>query len=207
MATKHSFFLLITPFHVGFCEHFILSSRRTKGALSVPSAIPRHNVERNGKGSMRPYPVHDLEYAKEDSNNVLDKHIGLITMSKLQRSCLPVIIITTEEAASAHINVLLFLFLFLLLLLLLLSRSSSSSASSRGSSASSGNGDKLLKSLLDHFLDVLSLEVSQELLDLLVLSLSADGFKNALDVIGLDIKHGVLSRTVGFSFPPRTSMR
>ena len=121
-------------------------------------------------------------------------------MSKLQLSCLPVIIITAEEAASAHVHILLFLLLFLLLLLLLL-------LLSRSSSTARGNGDKLLKSLLDHLLDVLSLEVGQELLDLLVLSLSADGFKNGLDVIGLGVRHGPSSRTVGFSFPPRTSMR
>ena len=123
-------------------------------------------------------------------------------MSKLQLSCLPVIIITAEEAASAHVHILLFLLLFLLLLL-----SRSSSTGSGGSSTSSGNGDKLLESLLDHLLDVLSLEVGQELLDLLVLSLSTDGFKNGLDVLSLGVRHGPSSRTVGFSFPPRTSMR
>ena len=128
-------------------------------------------------------------------------------MSKLQLSCLPVIIITTEEAASAHVHILLFLLLFLLLLLLLLLLSGGSSTSSGGSSTSSGNGDKLLESLLDHLLDVLSLEVGQELLDLLVLSLSTDGFKNGLDVLSLGVRHGPSSRTVGFSFPPRTSMR
>ena len=97
---------------------------------------------------------------------------------------LPVIIITTEETASAHVHIFLLLFLFLLLLLLLLSGSSGTS-SGRGGSTSSGNGDKLLKSLLDHLLDVLSLEVGKELLNLLVLSFSTDGLKNALDVLSL----------------------
>ena len=97
---------------------------------------------------------------------------------------LPVIIITTEETASAHVHIFLLLFLFLLLLLLLLSGSSRTS-SGRGDSTSSGNGDKLLKSLLDHLLDVLSLEVGKELLNLLVLGFSTDGFKNGLDVLSL----------------------
>ena len=109
-------------------------------------------------------------------------------MSKLQLSCLPVIIITTEETASAHVDVLLLFLLLFLLLLLLLLLSGGSSTGSGGSSTSSGNGDKLLESLLDHLLDVLSLEVGQELLDLLVLSLSTDGFKNGLDVLSLSPK-------------------
>ena len=98
---------------------------------------------------------------------------------------LPVVVVTTEETASAHVHVLLLFLLLFLLLLLLLLLSRSSSAGSGGSSTSSGNGDQLLKSLLDHLLDVLALEVGQELLDLLVLGLSADGFKNALDVLSL----------------------
>ena len=99
-------------------------------------------------------------------------------------TCLPVVIITTEETASAHVHVLLFLLLFLLLLLLLL-LSGGSSTGSGGSSTSSGNGDKLLESLLDHLLDVLALEVGQELLNLLVLGLSTDGLKNGLDILSL----------------------
>ena len=90
---------------------------------------------------------------------------------------LPVVIVTTEETASAHVDVLL------LLLLLLLS--GGSSAGSGGSSTTRGNGDELLKSLLDHLLDVLALEVGQELLNLLVLGLSTDGLKNGLDILSL----------------------
>ena len=120
---------------------------------------------------------------------------------------LPVIIITAEETASAHVHILLLFLLLFLLLLLLLLLSGSSSAGSGGSSTARGDGDQLLESLLDHLLDVLALEVGQELLDLLVLSLSTDGFKNGLDVLSLGVRHGPSSRTVGFSFPPRTSMR
>ena len=119
---------------------------------------------------------------------------------------LPVVIISAEETASAHIHIFLFL-LFLLLLLLLLLSGSSGTSSSRGSSTSSGNGDKLLKSLLDHLLDVLSLEVSKELLNLLVFGFSTDGLKNGLDVLSLGVIDTAVGCTVGFSFPPRTSMR
>ena len=98
---------------------------------------------------------------------------------------LPVIIITAEETASAHVDVLLLFLLLFLLLLLLLLLSRGSSAGSGGGSTTSGNGDKLLESLLDHLFDILALEVSQELLDLLVLSLSTDGLKNGLDILSL----------------------
>ena len=98
---------------------------------------------------------------------------------------LPVVIVTTEETASAHVDVLLLFLLLFLLLLLLLLLSRGSSAGSGGGSTTSGNGDKLLESLLDHLLDILALEVSQELLDLLVLSLSANGLQNGLDVLSL----------------------
>ena len=98
---------------------------------------------------------------------------------------LPVIIITAEETASAHVHILLLFLLLFLLLLLLLLLSGSSSAGSGGSSTARGDGDQLLESLLDHLLDVLALEVSQELLNLLVLSLSANGLQNGLDVLSL----------------------
>ena len=99
--------------------------------------------------------------------------------------CLPVVVIITEETASGHINVLL-LFLFLLLLLLSSGGSGgSSSSSSSGGSTSGGDGDKLLQSSLDQFLDVLSLEVSKELLNLLLLSLSTDGLEDVLDISSL----------------------
>ena len=97
---------------------------------------------------------------------------------------LPVIIVITEETTSRHINVLLFFLLFLLLLLLLL-LSSSRSSTSGGGSTSSGNGDELLKSFLDQLLNVLSLQISNQLLDLLILSLSTDGLKDVLDVSSL----------------------
>ena len=98
---------------------------------------------------------------------------------------LPVVVVTTEETASAHVDVLLFFLLLFLLLLLLLLLSGGSSTGSRGGSTTRGNGDELLKSLLDHLLDVLALEVGQELLNLLVLGLSTDGLKNGLDILSL----------------------
>ena len=61
----------------------------------------------------------------------------------------------------------------------------SGTSSGRGSSTSSRNGNELLESLLDHLLDVLSLEVGKELLNLLVLGFSTDGLKNGLDVLSL----------------------
>ena len=100
-------------------------------------------------------------------------------------SCLPVVVIITEETASGHINVLL-LFLFLLLLLLGSGGSSSSSSSGSGSGTSGGDGDKLLQSSLDQLLDVLSLEVSKELLNLLLLSLSTNSLKNGLNIGSLE---------------------
>ena len=98
---------------------------------------------------------------------------------------LPVIIISSEQTASAHVLFLLFFLLLFLLLLLLLLLSGGSSTGSRGGSTTRGNGDELLKSLLDHLLDVLALEVGQELLNLLVLGLSTDGLKNGLDILSL----------------------
>ena len=98
---------------------------------------------------------------------------------------LPVIIVATEETASAHVDVLLLFLLLFLLLLLLLLLSRGSSAGSGGSSTTRGNGDELLESPLDHLLDVLALEVGQELLNLLVLGLSTDGLKNGLDIVSL----------------------
>ena len=98
---------------------------------------------------------------------------------------LPVVVIITEKTTSAHINVLfLFLLLFLGLLLLLLG-SGSSSTGSGSSSASSGNRNELVHSRLDQFLNVLSLQIGQELLNLLVLSLSANSLQNRLDVFSL----------------------
>ena len=97
---------------------------------------------------------------------------------------LPVVVIISEETTSGHINVLL-LFLFLLLLLLSSRGSGGSSSSGSGGGTSGGDGDKLLQSGLNQFLDVLSLEVSKELLNLLLLSLSTNGLKNRLDVSSL----------------------
>ena len=78
---------------------------------------------------------------------------------------LPVVVVTTEETASAHVDVLLLFLLLFLLLLLLLLLSGGSSTGSRGGSTTRGNGD--------------------ELLNLLVLSLSTDGLKNGLDILSL----------------------
>ena len=105
-----------------------------------------------------------------------------MTLKKM--CCLPVVVIITEETASGHINVLLFL-LFLLLLLLSGGGSSGSSSSGSGGGTSGGNGDKLLQSSLDQLLDVLSLEISKELLNLLLLSLSTDGLEDVLDISSL----------------------
>ena len=97
---------------------------------------------------------------------------------------LPVVVIISEETASGHINVLL-LFLFLLLLLLSGGGSGSSSSSGGGGSTSGGDGDKLLQSGLDQLLDVLSLEISKKLLNLLLLGLSTDGLEDVLDISSL----------------------
>ena len=107
----------------------------------------------------------------------------MITKTLLSFS-LPVVVIITEETASRHINVLL-LFLFLLLLLLSSGGSGSGSSSSSRSSSSSGDGDELLQSGLDQLLDVLSLKISKELLNLLLLGLSTDGLENVLDISSL----------------------
>ena len=98
---------------------------------------------------------------------------------------LPVVVIISEETASGHINVLL-LFLFLLLLLLSGGGSGSGSSSGSGGGTSGGDGDKLLQSSLDQLLDVLSLEVSKELLNLLLLSLSTNSLKNGLNIGSLE---------------------
>ena len=105
-------------------------------------------------------------------------------MTNSKTCCLPVVVIITEETASGHINVLL-LFLFLLLLLLSGGGSSGSSSSGSRSSSSGGDGDKLLQSSLDQLLDVLSLKISKELLNLLLLSLSTDGLEDVLDISSL----------------------
>ena len=107
-------------------------------------------------------------------------------ITKTLLSCsLPVVVIISEETTSGHINVLL-LFLFLLLLLLSSGGSGSSSSSGSGGGTSGGDGDKLLQSSLDQFLDVLSLEVSKELLNLLLLSLSTNSLKNSLNIGSLE---------------------
>mgnify|MGYP007116221494 CR=1 FL=1 len=120
-----------------------------------------------GRGSMRPCPAPHLEHAKEDSNSVLDKHTGLVTMSKLQLSCLPVIIITAEETASAHVHILLlFLLLFLLLLLLLLLSGSIASSSggykSKAKATLTDGGSSTARRLHQQLANVLLTEVLGE---------------------------------------------
>ena len=123
-------------------------------------------------------------------------------------SCdLPVVVIITEQTASAHIDVFLFLFLLFLGLLLLLLGSRSSGSGNRSSSTSGRNRNELVESRLDQLLHVLSLEVGKELLNLLVLSLSANSLQNRLNVLSLENESSFSAATAGFSFPPIISIK
>ena len=84
--------------------------------------------------------------------------------TRLHDYCLPVVIISAKEAASAHVDVLLFLLLFLLLLLLLLSgrggRGSGSGGSSTNACSSQPNTATTRSS--EQVEDVLSAQVRSE---------------------------------------------
>lgn len=97
-------------------------------------------------------------------------------MTHCRNICLPVIIIS-EKATSRHINILFFF------LLLLLSSTNRSNTGSR--SGTCRNGYKLLKSFLNQLLHILSLHISNQLLDLLILNLGTNNFKDNLEVTSL----------------------
>ena len=89
-----------------------------------------------------------------------------------------------------------------------LSSGTSSSGSGSGSSGtSSRNRNELVESSLDQLLHVLSLKVGKELLNLFVLSLSANSLQNRLNVFSLENECSLSVATAGFSFPPIISIK